>query len=180
MYVSSLYRPVSGLTQALALNAAELDTRQAHLQARALKQDLVPGPRPNASALPAAPLAYEPQPEAAAWQRNLAGFLRQFHAPVRSLNPYNDHRFFAAAPVLRCGWADAPTPASVGLAAGRADLGPANRSLVHRFRLLLELSGFDKRFPVLLDGQGRVLDGWHRLLACAESGQRFYFLQLNF
>ena len=193
MYVSPLLRPVSGLAQALALNAAELDNKQKFAQLHALKKDVPFGRGPAELA----PQAYDdPHPEAAAWQRNVAGFLRQFHSVVRSVNPYNDHRFFVHAPVLNSGWAEAPeaarfTTLHIGfdealavaqalVAPGRSDYDRPNIGLVHRFRLLLEVSGFDKRFPVLLDRNGLLLDGWHRLLACAQTGQRYFFLQLDF
>lgn len=175
-------QPASGLFAALALNAAETDKQQASQQARALLKTLgpaVPGP-----AVPA-PLAYEPAPAAAAWQHNVAAFLRTLQQPLDSRNPYNDHRYFAHSPVLAAGWADAPAGVRFELAPGRTGLrwpdGQAhNEFLAHRFGLLLSLGSYDKRYPVLLDAQGRVLDGLHRLRGCAEAGQRFYFLQLNF
>ena len=192
MYVSPILRPVSGLAQALALNAAELDNKQQFAQLHALKKDVPFGRGPAELA----PQAYDPHPEAAAWQRNVAGFLQRLHTVASSANPYNDHRFFTHAPVLSSGWAEAPEAARFTalnngwanaadvaralVAPGRSDSGPHNAALVNRFRLLLEVSGFDKRFPVLLDRNGLLLDGWHRLLACAQTGQRYFFLQLDF
>ena len=93
------------LFAALALNAAELDHHHRQQQARVLLQTLGPAvPPPPAPA----PLAYEPAPEAAAWQRNLKGFLRLFSGTAQSRNPYNNHAFFATAPVLKSGWGYAP------------------------------------------------------------------------
>jgi hypothetical protein len=175
-------QPVGGLFSALALNAAELDKQQASQQARALLKTL--GPAQPGPAVPA-PLAYEPAPEAASWQHNVAGFLRTLQAPLDSRNPYNDHRYFAHAAVLAAGWADAPAGVRFELAPGRAGVkwpdGHAhNAMLARRFVLLLSTGSYDKRYPVLLDADGRILDGLHRLRGCAEAGQRYYFLQLNF
>jgi len=192
MYSLPLHQPVTGLSQALALNAAELDKKQAFAQLHTLRKNV---PFGTGKSQPA-PLAYEPHPEAASFQHNLAGFLQSMNSEARSANPYNDHRYFTQAPVLKSGWADAP--AAVRLIASqsyRADVVEAsqallapgrfngrshNECLVNRFQKLLGVSGFDKRFPILLDRNGQLLDGWHRLLACALTESRYFFLQLDF
>lgn len=192
MYLSLLHQPISGLSQALALNAAELDKKQAFAQLHTLRKNVPFGPGKSQPA----PLAYEPHPEAASWQHNLSGFLRSMNSTSYSANPYNDHRCFAQAPVLKSGWDDAPDAArfiatnggwSDAIEASRALVAPGrfnghehNKCLVQRFQYLLGVSGFDKRFPVLFDRNGQLLDGWHRLLACALTESRYFFLQLDF
>lgn len=187
-----LHQPVTGLSQALALNAAELDKKQAFAQLHTLRKNVPFG----AGKSQPAPLAYEPHPEAASFQHNLAGFLQSMNSASRSANPYNDHRYFTQAPVLKSGWADAPAVARlIAAQSGRADAVEASRALVapgrfdgsghnvalvQRFQYLLGVSGFDKRFPVLFDRNGQLLDGWHRLLACALTESRYFFLQLDF
>ena len=174
--------PTSGLTAALALSVAASDTCRRQAQATALFRGL--GPVQPGPPTPL-PLAVEPQPEAAAWVHNLKGFVALLETPGNSANPYNDHRFFAHAPVLRGGWADVPAGYAYQVAPGRADTkaglgGPVNTALAARFERLLLVAGFDKRYPVLFDRNGLVLDGLHRLQGCAAAGTRFYFLQLDF
>lgn len=174
--------PTSGLTTALALSVAATDTRRRQTQATALFRGSGPvQPGPPAPL----PLAVEPQPEAAAWAHNLEGFLTLLEAPGYSANPYNDHRFFAHAPVLNGGWANVPPGFEYHLAPGRSEVsaglfGPFNSQLTTRFERLLLVAGFDKRYPVLFDRNGLILDGLHRLKACATTESRFYFLRLDF
>lgn len=170
--------PVSGMFQALALNTVEADKQQRQLQARALLHSLGPC-QPGAADL--TPVAYEPNPEAGGMQRNIEGFLRKLNSTLLSLNPYNDHRFFTDARVLASGWAPPPpigTPLRV--APGRGEFWCANPQLVARFGVLLDASGFDKRYPVLFDRDGLILDGLHRLQSCMKTDNNFYFLQLDF
>jgi hypothetical protein len=174
--------PVSGLSQALALSVATVDNSRRLTQASTLFKSLAP----LTPGLPEpVPQAVEPCPEAAAWSRNVEQFLQLLNAPTHNANPYNDHRFFAHARVLNGGWMDVPPGFAYHLAPGRADVGAglnsaANSALVRRFAHLLGIAGFDERYPVLFDREGLILDGLHRLRACAQSGCRFYFLRLDF
>lgn len=174
--------PVAGLSYALALSVEAVDSSRRQLQASTFCRGLapcVPGP-PDL-----APLAVEPCPEAGAWERNTRRFLALVHSATRNPNPYNDHGHLAHAAVVCAGWGHVPPgfayPLAPGRAAVRAGLdGPENTALVRRFALLLAVAGFDKRYPVLFDGGGNILDGLHRLRACAKTNERFYFLQLDF
>lgn len=174
--------PVSGLSQALALSVAVGDDCRRLAQSTAFFKGLRP---PESGPAAQVPLAVEPHPESAAWGRNVERFLQLVNAPASSRNPYNDHRFFAHAPALGGGWGEVPPGFAYVLAPGRAGVragldGPENSALVSRYERLLAVAGFDKRYPVLFDRDGLILDGLHRLRACANAGCRFYYLRLDF
>ncbi len=167
-----------GLLSALAGQVSLTAAAQQQAQRTTLGQpSYVPRPTRPADPAPVAPA----DPAADSWQHNVVAFLRLLDTPP-SFNPLNTERAtLLAFPVLRAGWTDAaPLPADrYPLAPGRGGL-YVNESLVLTLGMILRTVGYNRQAPVLFDGKGRILDGFHRLLACAEYGVRAYFIQLDY
>ena len=117
-------------------------------------------------------------PQRPGWGHNARRFLGLVSTTLRSGNPYNDHRFFEGRPVLRAFWAYAPADV-LPIAPGRKPVCEVP-GLYEHYRKVLDVCGFDKKCPILLDRDGRVLDGLHRLIAARKSSVKLYFLQLDF
>ena len=185
-YIPKTIQAQPGLLQALALQTTIIEGIHNEAQRQVLRQTLyLGGPQPGVPAT--LPTTYEPTPHSLAWEHNMRAFLHLLSVDMRSPNPYNDHSRFAHASVLNAGWLDVPSHWQMAPGRKRTD----HNCLVGRFkRVFVACGGFNRRFPVLLDRQGRVLDGDVRLQALLQlqeeqeghykSPERFYFLQLDF
>ena len=177
-----------GLLAALTQQAELTATAHHTAQRRALGIDAPTGPVTVPARLP---VGLPPDPAADSWAYNVGAFLRLIDTAGMSHNPYNARRAeLLAFPVLGAGWTEenlplfgppspVPSPAAWPLAPGRGAL-YVNETLELMQGMIIRTVGYDRHAPVLLDRHGRILDGFHRLLACARLGLRAYFVQLDY
>ncbi len=180
-----------GLFSALAAQATLTDTAQQRAQYHAVGK-FPPATVPTSADRGVPPAFYAPPAADVSWQRNVTAFLRLLGTSLRSWNALNDHTPFEGVAVLRYGLAPSRLfnkpgplrPDLYPLAPGRSEPNgngyACNENLVRHYQQVLEVAGFDRRAPVLLDREGRILDGYHRLMACQQSGIRAYFVQLDY
>jgi len=181
MLSSSLHQIIPGLLSAAAFNALTTDEAHRHKQLHTLGKPLLGGLSAFQAAQhspPLVPATYEPAGDAQGWQYNVQRFLALLATDLRSGNAYNDHTPLAHAAILAQGWLEVPPTRQLLVAPGRNRLD--NISLVGRFVVVLETCGFNKNTPVLFNRQGHILDGYHRLLACQQTGNKAYFIQLDY